>query len=215
MWTALSPPAPTSAGSRTGTVMVVSTVRTGTSTVSAVFGVSRVISLLLTDGTSTLGMSIFGGSGMSILPAASSLPRSSLLRSTDFIKSAMAGVAIFAPAVPTLISAEVGSATSMILAAVRIAAAAVLALVRTGAVAAPTGMMIEAILKVASPAAAAGSSFHLSQAIRPLPALTTVIWQSRRKLPAGPGIVATRGIVSGLVTASPTASLPRLLHAAP
>ena len=87
----------------------------------------------------------------------------------------MAGKAILAPAVPTLINAEAGSTTSMILAAVRMAAAAVLELVRTGAVAAPAGMMIEATLNVASPAAAAGSSFHLSQARRPLPALSTVI----------------------------------------
>ena len=29
----------------------------------------------------------------------------------------------------------------------------------------------------------------------PLPALTTVIWQSRRNVPAGPGMLATNGMV--------------------
>ena len=105
-----------------------------------VLGVSKVMSPLATDGTSILGASTCGMSGMSIFAPGPRLPMSILDRSTDFTRSAIAGMAILAPAVPTLINADAGSMTSMTLAAVRIAAAAV-ALVRTGAVAAPAGMM--------------------------------------------------------------------------
>ena len=67
-----------------GTVAAVSTVRTGTSTVLPVFGASSVMSPLATAGTSMVGVSTFGTSGMSILPAASRLPMSILERSTAF-----------------------------------------------------------------------------------------------------------------------------------
>ena len=114
---------------------------------------------------------------------------------------------------PTLINADAGSMTSMILAAVRIAAAAVLALVRTGAVAAPAGMMIEATLNVASPAAAAGSSFHLSQA-EALAGIEHRHLGITEEVARWPRHVGDHEVPGRLVTARPTASLPRLLQAA-
>src|SRR5918998_2855647 len=100
-------------------------------------------------------------------------------------------------------------------AVVRMAAAAGEALVRTGAVAAPTGTMIDAMLKTEVPAAAAGSVDHWSQAIRPLPALSRVSWPRRRKSPTGPGMFMISGVVIGPAVARPTASMPRLDQAAP